>query len=110
MATFFGLVVATFIGGIVLPLIAAIAGKPSFDALTFTVGKGIVAYGTFLTALINFVIVGFVMFTVGKAAMRVTPKKEEGATMKTCEFCKSDIAIDATRCPNCTSQLSAASA
>ena len=50
------------------------------------------------------------MFMVGKAAMRVMPKKEEGATMKTCEFCKSDIAIDAARCPNCTSQLSAASA
>ncbi len=44
------------------------------------------------------------------AFIMATPKKQEAATMKAHEFCKTDIAIDATRCPNCTSQLSAASA
>lgn len=109
MATFFAVVVATFIEGIVLPFIAAIAGKPSFDDLTFTVGDGVIRYGTFITAVVNFVIVGFVVFMIGRAAARAMPKEEE-VTTKACPFCATDIPLAANRCPSCTSQLQGASA
>ncbi len=77
-------------------------------------------YGQFITAVINFLIMAFVIFLIVKAVKKAEElgnklvklgKKEEAAeepaapTIKTCPFCKSEIAIDATRCPHCTSVL-----
>lgn len=68
-------------------------------------------YGHFLTAVINFVIMAFILFIMLKSVnklMTIGKKKakEEGvATTKTCPFCKSEIDIEATRCPHCTSEL-----
>jgi large-conductance mechanosensitive channel len=59
----FAAVINAFIAGIILPFIAAIVGKPNFDALTFTVGDGVIRYGTFLTALINFLLIALVLFS-----------------------------------------------
>ena len=102
----FAAVVSAFTEAIVGGLIAAIAGKQSFADLSFTLGKGVIAYGVFLQALIDFVIVGFVLFLVVKAynRFRATPDP----TTKACGFCRTDIPLAATRCPNCTSELQAA--
>ena len=67
-------------------------------------------YGAFITAIINFLIIALILFLMIKAMnklMSIGKKKEEEAepTTKTCPFCKSEIAIDATRCPHCTSEL-----
>ena len=67
-------------------------------------------YGKFITALINFLIMAFVIFMLVKFINKLTSigKKEEEAappTTKKCPFCCSEVAIEATRCPNCTSQL-----
>ena len=67
-------------------------------------------YGAFITAVINFLIIAFILFLLLKGMnklMSIGKKKEEEAapTTKTCPFCKSEIAIDATRCPHCTSEL-----
>lgn len=66
-------------------------------------------YGAFITAIINFVIIALVLFLLVKGMNKLMSigKKEEPAepTTKTCPFCKSEIAIDAVRCPNCTSEL-----
>ncbi|MBQ2746603.1 MAG: large conductance mechanosensitive channel protein MscL [Clostridia bacterium] len=77
-------------------------------------------YGQFITAVINFLIMAFVIFLIVKAVKKAEElgnklvklgKKEEAVeepaapTIKTCPFCKSEIAIDATRCPHCTSVL-----
>ena len=68
-------------------------------------------YGAFITAIINFVIIALILFIMLKAMnklMSIGKKKEEAAkepTTKTCPFCKSEIAIDAVRCPHCTSEL-----
>ncbi|MBO4734495.1 MAG: large conductance mechanosensitive channel protein MscL [Clostridia bacterium] len=67
-------------------------------------------YGAFITAVINFIIIALILFIMIKAMnklMSVGKKKEEEAapTTKTCPFCKSEIAIDATRCPHCTSEI-----
>ncbi len=75
-------------------------------------GVAVLAYGNFITAIINFLITAFVIFCMIKIINTVndklTKKKEEPAaepTTKICPFCKSEISIEATRCPHCTSQL-----
>ena len=67
-------------------------------------------YGAFITAVIDFLIIAIVLFLLVKAVNKIMSigKKEEAPaapTTKVCPFCKSEIAIDATRCPHCTSEL-----
>ena len=59
-------VVDAFVKNIVQPIIGAIAGKPTFDN-SFKIGKGVITWGVFLTALINLVIIGAVLFAIVKA-------------------------------------------
>ena len=75
-------------------------------------GASVLSYGNFISAILNFLIMAFVVFLLVKGINAVadkTKKKEEEApaapTTKECPFCKSEIAIEATRCPHCTSQL-----
>lgn len=75
-------------------------------------GVATLAYGNFITAIINFLITAFVIFCLVKTINTINDKlskKEEEApaepTTKICPFCKSEISIEATRCPHCTSQL-----
>jgi large conductance mechanosensitive channel len=99
----FAAVIDAFVSGIVLPFIAAIVGQPNFDALTFSIGDGVIRYGTFLTALVNFLLIALVLFFVIRAYNRLRPPA--AATMKPCPFCFTDIPLAATRCPACTSEL-----
>ena len=67
-------------------------------------------YGAFITAIINFLIIAIILFLLIKGMNKLMSigKKEEAPaepTTKVCPFCKSEIAIDATRCPHCTSEL-----
>ncbi len=76
-------------------------------------GATIFAYGSFITAVINFLIMAFVIFMLVRTLNRLSTvgkKKEEevpaaAPTTKICPFCKSEIAIDATRCAHCTAEL-----
>ena len=75
-------------------------------------GYATLSYGSFITAVINFIIMAFVIFLLVKGINKVSDlgkKKEEEApaapTTKACPFCKSEISIEATRCPHCTSEL-----
>ena len=75
-------------------------------------GIGVFKYGSFITAVINFVLMALVIFLLVKGINKLGSirKKEEAVeesapTTKECPFCKSEIAIEATRCPHCTSQL-----
>lgn len=76
-------------------------------------GATIFAYGSFITAVLNFIILAFCIFLLVKglnALHDLGKKKEEVApaapTTKACPFCCSEISIEATRCPHCTSKLS----
>ena len=98
----------------ILTPILGIFGGTDFSSLTVTLGSGenapILYYGNFLTAVINFLITAFVIFCLVKGINTLNDKfskKPEPAapTTKKCPFCKSEIAIEATRCPHCTSQL-----
>lgn len=75
-------------------------------------GAAVVTYGSFISAIINFLIMAFVIFclvkAINKIAERGTKKEEEAPaepTTKVCPYCKSEIAIDATKCPHCTSDV-----
>ena len=76
-------------------------------------GYATLNYGGFITAIINFVIMAFVIFLLVKTINKVSEigkKKEEEAapaapTTKTCPYCKSEISIEAVKCPNCTSDI-----
>jgi len=104
MALAFAAVVASFVADIVTPMIAAIFGQPDFSSsLKVDIGESAISYRKFLNAAITFLIVGFVMFLIVKAYNRMSGP--EAATTTSCPFCKTDIALDATRCPNCTSEL-----
>lgn len=99
----------------ILTPILGIFGGTDFSGLSIKLGSGenapVLAYGNFITAVINFLITALVIFCIVKGINklndRFSKKKETPAspTTKKCPFCKSEIAIDATRCPHCTSEL-----
>jgi len=104
----FTAVIASFVADILTPLLGLI-GVPDFTTASVTVGSAEVRYGLFLNALITFVLVAAAIYFVV-----VTPKErfdarlatQEEAATKACPHCATDIPSAATRCPNCTSQLS----
>lgn len=102
-------IVTSLVDNIISPLLGCF-GNMNFDQYALELGGATLNYGMFITALINFVIMALVIFLIIKAlnkASSIVPKKEEAAapTTKTCPFCKSEINIEATRCPHCTSVL-----
>ena len=107
----FALLINSFVVDILTPLLGLL-GVPDFTELTWeTPGGAIVAYGNFLNALVAFLLVALaIFFFVVKpmnavAARRAAQEPGEGPTTKACPFCATDIPVAATRCPNCTSQL-----
>lgn len=73
-------------------------------------GYATLNYGSFITAVINFLIMATVIFLLVKGINKVSElgKKEEAPaepTTKVCPFCKSEISVEAVKCPNCTSDL-----
>ena len=107
----FALVVNSFVVDILTPLLGII-GVSDFRELSITVGAATISYGNFLNALIAFILVAAAIFFFvvrpmnAVAARRAGQESDEAPTTKTCFFCATDIPIAATRCPNCTSQLS----
>src|SRR5439155_8875115 len=74
----FNAVVNSLVNDVLMQIIAAIVGKPNFDALTFTVNGGIIYYGRFLTAVINFLIIAATLFVIIKAFEEMQ-KRRRGA-------------------------------
>lgn len=62
IAAAFGAVITALVGNIIMPLIAAIFGQPSFDSLTVTLNDAVIPYGTFITALVNFLLIAAAVF------------------------------------------------
>lgn len=102
-------IVSSLVEDIINPILGLFGGM-NFDRLSLNLlGEVTLNYGKFITAVINFLIMAFVIFlivrTMNKAAERIAPKKEAAPTTKKCPYCKSEINIEATRCPHCTSVL-----
>ena len=107
----FAAVVTAFVADLITPLIAAIAGKPDFSALTFTIHHSTFRYGNFLNALISFVIVAAaVFFAVVKPVTAVMARrKAEEPAVRPCPYCLSEIPIAASVCSFCTRDVQPAS-
>lgn len=103
----FSAIVNALIENIINPLIACIGGTDI--GLAVSIKGQIIDFGAFISAILNFLIIAFVVFLIVKSANKAKEiaKKEEEveeeATTKTCPFCKSEIDIEATKCPHCTS-------
>lgn len=108
IGTAFTAVVTALVADIITPLIAAIAGKPNFANLTFTIHHSKFYYGLFINAALSFLIIAAVVYWLIVAptmalTARLTKKTE--ATTKDCPECLSTIPIAATRCMYCTVDL-----
>ena len=111
IGTAFTAVVTAIVADLITPLIAAIAGQPSFASLTFTIHKSEFKYGAFLNALLTFLIVAAVIYYLIVAPMaRITARfhHEAAVTTRDCPECLSTIPIAATRCMYCTTQVAPA--
>jgi len=117
----FGAVVVSLVNNVIMPPIGALLGGADFSQLFIVLKEGVPAapyatvdaaaaagavtlnYGMFINAVIYFLIVAFAIFLVVKMVNKV--RKAEEVTTKECPFCKSEIALEATKCPACTSGL-----
>lgn len=102
-------VVTSLTNNIINPLINCIGGADVQGRIKL-VGDNYIDYGAVITAIINFIIVAFVIFCLVKAVNKLTSlgKKNEEESVplaKVCPYCKSEVPIDATRCAHCTSYL-----
>jgi len=122
----FGKIVSSLVNDVLMPPIGLILGNVDFSNLFVNlsstsykslaeakaVGAATVNYGVFLNAVIDFIIVAFVIFLLVRAVSRMRRLQAEPApaapTTKDCTYCFSSIPLKATRCPHCTSELKAA--
>lgn len=123
-------IVTSLVNDIIMPAISIFTGNMDFNSLVLNVRNASIKYGAFLTAVIDFLIIAFSIFLViryinklnkkleeiketelsklekqGKLKRRKTDTPEPGPTTKICKYCLSEINIQATRCPHCTSEL-----
>ena len=95
-------VVTSLVDNVIMPFVAMFTGSINFDS--WVIPGTAIKYGAFISAVINFIIMAFIIFLMVKA-MNKLRKADEEVTTKTCPHCKSEIDINATKCPNCTSDL-----
>ena len=103
----FTAIVNSLVGDIINPLIGLFFNA-DFSDVVIQIGDVGIGVGAFLNAIINFLIVAFVLFLTIKAINMLHKKPAEEPkepTTKKCPYCQSEIAIKAVRCPHCTSKL-----
>lgn len=117
----FNSIVKSLVDDVIMPLISLFTGKIDFSNLFIALdgnsyatlaaaqeaGAATLNYGNFISGVINFIIMAFVVFMIVKAMNKLNKKPEPvvaAPTTKICPHCKSEIHIDATRCPHCTSE------
>ena len=117
----FGKIITSLVGDVLMPPLGLILGKVDFSGLFLNLsgksfatlaeakaaGVPTINYGLFLNTLIDFIIVAFAIFLLVRQINRWNKPVPAAPTTKDCPFCCSAIAIKATRCPNCTSELRA---
>lgn len=105
-------IVTSLTDNIISPVIGLFT-RMNFDQLSVQIPYTdvIIKYGAFITSVINFLIMALIIFLIVKVINKIMTfgrKKEEQTqeeTTKECPYCKSEISIEATRCPHCTSKL-----
>jgi large conductance mechanosensitive channel len=125
----FGTIVKSLVADVIMPPVGLLLGGVDFSDLFITLKEGAnagpyatlaiaqeagavtISYGVFINAVISFLIVAFAVFLLIRGINNMQAKEEEPAadpTEKDCPHCLTSIAIKATRCPNCTSELGGA--
>ncbi len=119
MGAAFSQVVSLLVKDILMPPIGLLLGHVDFSSLYVNLGgksyatladaqkagAPVIAYGDFLNGVISFVIVAIVMFLIVRQVNRMRPPAPAPLPTKECPHCLSTIAMGASRCPNCTSEL-----
>ena len=123
-------IVTSLVNDIIMPTISIFTGKVDFSNLVITVGGASIQYGSFITTVVDFLIIAFSIFIVIRSINKLSnstkenmeklakkskfskklkknEEKEVPAEPKTkkCPYCFSEIDYHATRCPHCTSML-----
>jgi large conductance mechanosensitive channel len=108
----FAALVTAFVADLITPLIAAIGGQPNFDSLSFTINGSHFLYGSFINALISFLIIAAVIFffvvkPVNALMARRRTETPVDVPTRPCPECMSEIPEAARRCAFCTTELAA---
>lgn len=104
MGTAFTAIVNSVVEDLLMPIITGLTAGVDFQDLVVNVGGATLKFGNLINAIITFLIISLVLFLILKSMHKIEPVSDEPTT-KECPYCKSEIAISATRCPNCTSEL-----
>ena len=108
-------VVTALVEKIITPIINSFGAGNAGDALgalqVKLPGGGVIEFGSFISSIISFLLMAFIVVLIVKGVRKASTigkkkkeEEEEEPTTKTCPFCKSEIDIEATRCPHCTSE------
>lgn len=105
----FTAIVNSLVTDIISPLLG-LFGNLNFDQLVLNIGSVTLNYGKFITAVINFIIMAFILFLIVRTMNKISaygkkPEEKVAPSTKICPYCKSEIPSGATRCPHCTSEL-----
>jgi large conductance mechanosensitive channel len=125
-------IVNSLVNDIIMPAISVLTGNVDFSDMVFTVGNASIKYGSFITTIVDFLIIAFSIFLAVKYINKLNKIKELGdlavskidkkgrikkhkkeevveepkePETKTCPYCLTDVKYHATRCPHCTSEL-----
>ena len=115
----FGKIVTSVVNDIVMPPIGMLMGNVDFSNLFISLngkeyatleaakkaGAPVLAYGSFMNTVIDFLILAFIIFMMIRQINKLTPAPAPKPEPRLCPYCKSEIADDATRCPHCTPHL-----
>lgn len=108
----FTTIVNSLVKDVFMPFISFLTGGLDFSAWKLVIGTGpepaTLNFGTFVSAVINFLLIALVLFCIIKFINKMRRKPEQAPAApptKTCPYCRSEIPLEATRCPHCTSAL-----
>ncbi len=124
----FNAIVTSLVNDVIMPLVSLLTGGFDFTQLFIALdgntyatleeakaaGAAVFSYGSLISAIVNFLIVAWVLFFVTRALLRLRHSREEAAepakpAVKQCPYCLSEVPAAATRCPHCTSVLEGSS-
>lgn len=124
-------IVTSVVNDLIMPTIAIFTGKVDFSDLVLTIGNSSIKYGSFITTIVDFLIIAFSIFIAIRSFNKLSASTKENLekladnnkifkrtkkkksvkeekvepTVKTCPYCISEIPYRATRCSHCTSSL-----
>jgi large conductance mechanosensitive channel len=101
-----GKVVTAIVDDVIMPIVGAASPGGDWQKATLDAGPVKFGVGDLASALVNFLIVAFVVWQISKIFIRPSPPKADDS-IKPCPYCRMSIDAGASRCPHCTSQLAA---